>query len=155
MKKLLITALMFLGLISSSFAQDEVIFSIMKTDGSTSEYLMNKDSRIYYSDSQLLFFDGSETVSVNLSEIRKAYFTALQDVNEVENQQLSIYPNPAKDILIINNIYDNQEVTIYSIDGKVIKRINVSGETSINISDLHSGMYIVSAGNMFSKFIKI
>ena len=146
---------MFLGLISSSFAQDEVIFSIMKTDGSTSEYLMNKDSRIYYSDSQLLFFDGSETVSVNLSEIRKAYFTALQDVNEVENQQLSIYPNPAKDILIINNIYDNQEVTIYSIDGKVIKRINVSGETSINISDLHSGMYIVSAGNMFSKFIKI
>ena len=155
MKKLLITALILIGLASSAIAQDEMIFNIMKTDGSTTSILMNKDARIYYSDTQLLFFDGNETVSVNLSEIRKAYFTAPQDVNEIENQQFSIYPNPAKDVLRINNISDNQEVRIYSINGAIIKKSVVSENAEINISDLNAGIYIIGVGNEFSKFIKM
>lgn len=155
MKKILITALMFLGFLSSAFAQDEVIFTIMKTDGSTTDFVMNKDARIYYSDTQLMFFNGNETVAVNFSEIRKAYFTAPQDVEEVANQQLTIYPNPVKDVLRISNISDNQEVTIYSINGAMIKKLNVSGETDINISDLRPGMYVISAGNLFTKFVKM
>ena len=155
MKKLLITALILIGLASSAIAQDEMIFNIMKTDGSTTSILMNKDARIYYSDTQLLFFDGNETVSVNLSEIRKAYFTAPQDVDEIENQQFSIYPNPAKDVLRINNISDNQEVRIYSINGAIIKKSVVSENAEINISDLNAGIYIIGVGNEFSKFIKM
>ena len=155
MKKLLITALILIGLASSAIAQDEMIFNIMKTDGSTTSILMNKDARIYYSDTQLLFFDGNETVSVNLSEIRKAYFTAPQDVDEIENQQFSIYPNPVKDVLRINNISDNQEVRIYSINGAIIKKSVVSGNAEINISDLNAGIYIIGVGNDFSKFIKM
>ncbi|MBR6438937.1 MAG: T9SS type A sorting domain-containing protein [Bacteroidales bacterium] len=155
MKRFLIIVLLSVGFFCTSFAQNEVIFSIVKTDGSTVNYEMNKDARIYYSDTQLMFYNGSETVSINFSEIRKAFFTAPQDVNEVENQQLSIYPNPAKDVLRINNLSDNQEVSIYSINGAIIKKVVVSGDSEINISDLRSGMYIVSAGNMFSKFIKM
>ena len=155
MKKFLITVLLSVGFLCTSFAQNEVIFSIVKTDGSTANYEMNKDARIYYSDTQLMFFNGSETISVNFSEIRKAYFTAPQDVNEVENQQLSIYPNPANDVLRLSNIPNNQEVTIYSINGAVIMKLIASEETEISISDLRPGMYIVSAGNMFSKFIKM
>ena len=155
MKKLLITALVLLGFLSSAFAQDEVTFSILKTNGSTTSFTMNRDARIYYSDTQLMFFNGNETISFNFSEIRKAYFTSPQDVEEIDNQHLAIYPNPARDILRVNNIADNQEVTIYSINGAVMKRLIVSGDTDINISDLHSGMYVISAGNMFSKFIKM
>ena len=101
MKRFLITVLLSVGFFCTSFAQNEVIFSIVKTDGSTVNYEMNKDARIYYSDTQLMFYNGSETISINFSEIRKAFFTTPQDVNEVENQQLSIYPNPAKDDLRI------------------------------------------------------
>ena len=155
MKKLLITALMFLGFLSSTFAQDEVTFTILKTNGSTTSFTMNRDARIYYSDTQLTFFDGNETVSINFSDIRKAYFTSPQDVEEVENQLLTIYPNPAKDILRISNITDNQEITIYSINGEVMKRLTISEDNYIDISDLHAGMYVISAGNIFSKFIKM
>ena len=155
MKKLLITALVLLGFLSSTFAQDEVTFTILKTDGSTTSFTMNRDARIYYSDTQLMFFNGNTTTSINFSEIRKAYFTSPQDVEEVENQLLTIYPNPAKDILRISNIADNQEVIIYSINGAVMKRLNVSGDTDINISDLRAGLYIIGIGNDFSKFIKM
>lgn len=46
-------------------------------------------------------------------------------------------------------------ITIYSIDGKVVKRIEVSDETEINVSDLNVGLYIIGIGNEFSKFIKM
>jgi hypothetical protein len=155
MKKLFLTALLAMAFAGSVFAQDEVIFTIMKTDGSTTDYVMNKDARIYYSDTQLLFFNGNETVAVDLSGIRKAYFTAPQDIVEVENQQLTIYPNPAKDVLRIENIADNQEVSIYSINGALLKKVIVSDDAEINISELRPGMYVICAGNMFSKFIKM
>ena len=155
MKKLLITALILIGLAPSVFAQDEVTFTIMKTDGSTTDFVMNKDSRIYYTDTQLQFFDGSQTVSINFSEIRKAYFAAPQDIEEIDNQQFAIYPNPAKDVLRLSGITENQEVTIYSITGAVMMRLIASEGCEINISDLHTGLYIIGVGNEFSKFIKM
>ena len=154
MRKLLITALMVLGLASFSFAQD-VTFYIVKTDGTTTSHAMSTNSKIYYSDTQLFFDDNGTTVSYNLSELRKAYFSAPQSTEEIENQQLALYPNPAKDVLNIKNLADNQEVTIYSINGAVIMKTIVSGNAEINVSDLHPGMYVVSAGNLVSKFIKM
>ena len=134
----------------SVFAQS-VTFNIVKTDGTTVQYVMSSDAKIYYSDTQLFL----DSISFNLLELRKAYFTTFDNTNDIDNQQLAIYPNPAKDVLRIENIADNQEVTIYSINGAVLKRVVVSGDSEINISELRPGMYIVSAGNMFSKFIKM
>lgn len=135
MRKFLITALMVLGLTSLSLAQN-VEFNIVKTDGTTTSHVMNTNTKIYYSDTQLFLDNNGTTVSYNLSELRKAYFTTQQSTEEVENQQLTIYPNPAKDVLNIKNLADNQEVTIYSINGAVV-------------------MKTIASGNLVSKFIKM
>ena len=145
---------MVLGLTSLSLAQN-VEFNIVKTDGTTTSHVMNTNTKIYYSDTQLFLDNNGTTVSYNLSELRKAYFTTQQSTEEVENQQLAIYPNPAKDVLNIKNLADNQEVTIYSINGSVIMKTIASGNAEINISELRPGMYVVSAGNLVSKFIKM
>ena len=154
MKKLFFTALLAIAIAGSIFAQS-VTFHIVKSDGTTAQYEMSSDAKIYYSDTQLFLDNNGTTVSYNLSELRKAYFTTFDNTNEIDNQQLAIYPNPAKDVLRIANIADDQEVTIYSINGAVIKRVIVSEDDEINISELRPGMYVVSAGNMFSKFIKM
>ena len=154
MKKLFLTALMALGFLCTAFAQ-EVTFTIVKTDGTSAGYVMSSDSKIYYSDTQIFIKSNGETVSYNLSELRKAYFSVNDDVNEVENQQFAIFPNPATDVLKINNLSDNQHVTIYSIDGKMVKKFTMSAEAEINISDLQPGLYIIGVGNEFSKFIKM
>ena len=154
MKKLFLTALLAMAFAGSIFAQS-VTFNIVKSDGTTAQYEMSSDAKIYYSDTQLFLDNNGTTVSYNLSDLRKAYFTAPQNTEEIDNQQLAIYPNPAKEVLRIENIVDNQEVIIYSINGTVLKKVFVSEDKEINISELRPGMYIVSAGNMFSKFIKM
>ncbi len=154
MKKILILVLIILGFMPFVIAQD-VTFYVVKNDGTTTSHAMSTSSKIYYSDTQLFFDDNGTTISYNLSELRKAYFAAPQDVEEVANQQLAIYPNPAKDVLNIKNLADNQEVTIYSMNGAVIMKTIASGNAEINISELRPGMYVVSAGNLVSKFIKM
>lgn len=146
--------LIILGFMPFVIAQD-VTFYVVKNDGTTTSHAMSTSSKIYYSDTQLFFDDNGTTVSYNLSELRKAYFTTQQSTEEVENQQLAIYPNPAKDVLNIKNLADNQEVTIYSINGAVVMKTIASGNAEINISELRTGMYVVSAGNLVSKFIKM
>ena len=143
-----------IALVGSIFAQNMAL-NIVKTDGTTASYVMSTDSKIYYSDTQLFIDSNGETASFDLSSLRKAYFSEIQGVNETDNQQFAIYPNPAKDVLRINNISDNQEVTIYSINGAVVKRDIVSEDAAINVSDLRAGLYIIGVGNEFSKFIKL
>lgn len=146
---------MLISCLSSAFAQDEVVFTILKSDGNTMDFVMNRDARIYYSDTQLMFYDGNDIVSVNFADIRKAYFTAHQEVEEIENQQLSFYPNPVNNVLNIKNIADNQTITVYSISGQVMMRLVASGEATVDVSMLQDGIYLIRAGNMVSKFVKM
>lgn len=63
---------------------------------------------------------------------------------KVTDKFVSVYPNPAKDILNIN-FADNSEcqsVEIYSLDGRLLISQNDSFET-INIANLTPGLYLI------------
>jgi len=66
-------------------------------------------------------------------------------INELQNL-VSVYPNPAKDLLNIEGLTENSTVEIYSLDGKlVLQREMMSG--TINISTLTEGTYVLLIAN--------
>jgi hypothetical protein len=66
------------------------------------------------------------------------------DINEAVSN-LTIYPNPVKDILIINGDYNS--VDIYDIYGKAV--LSSDAKQTINVSSLASGIYMlnINSGN--------
>lgn len=77
-------------------------------------------------------------------------------VNEnIENTALKIYPNPARDILYIND-EDNLTYKLYSIDGQFIRGGHMDGN-EVSIDDLKDGIYLFllnKAGkNVYRKFV--
>ncbi|MCS7074305.1 MAG: carboxylesterase family protein, partial [Bacteroidia bacterium] len=54
-----------------------------------------------------------------------------------------LYPNPARDILMIRNSEDWSLLEIIHLAGQVVKRIENTRQSSILIADLKSGIYIV------------
>ncbi|WP_299319735.1 beta/gamma crystallin-related protein [uncultured Maribacter sp.] len=75
----------------------------------------------------------------------------------VENYQLSLYPNPVDELLVIHsnisNISnaENQEVFIYSANGLLVKHLEIdfknSKEVEIYVDELSSGIYTIIIEN--------
>ncbi len=79
--------------------------------------------------------------------------------NDSENNLIKIYPNPFNGILNISTEYKNLEIKILTLDGRLLKMINlVENNTSIDLSYLKAGVYIVyvenDKTNTFQKIIK-
>ncbi|MBN1112713.1 MAG: C10 family peptidase, partial [Bacteroidales bacterium] len=83
---------------------------------------------------------------------------AVTGIDDFEKNILTIYPNPTKDVIIINGI-NNVNLTIYNSAGKTVKTINNYQENqTINVSDLEPGIYFVRVlikNKIISKTISI
>lgn len=83
------------------------------------------------------------------------------DIQENTAVDISVYPNPTCDVITIVGIHSMRHddyVHIYSIDGRLLKTIDMN-DNRIDISDLRSGVYmmeiIVKSGSFFKKIIKM
>ncbi len=86
--------------------------------------------------------------------------------SNIINENIKIFPNPATDKLTIqlsNEIKNNIQVNLYSIDGKVINNIElnpnrITNNYEINVKDLKDGIYFLNIKdnvyNLNYKFIK-
>lgn len=66
-----------------------------------------------------------------------------------ENNVLSYYPNPVVDVLTIAGITDL--LIIYDMNGKEVQR---SKGSTVDVSQLKNGMYLIKSGDLQSTFIK-
>lgn len=64
------------------------------------------------------------------------------DVNADNKMNISVYPNPFKDILKISDIKDVKSIAVTDVSGRQIKMLKPS--TELNLSDLNSGLYLIS-----------
>jgi len=91
------------------------------------------------------------------------YYSDITSINEViDNYNVSIYPNPANDYLMINTtINENLNIEIYTIKGQSVMSAdctNNASEMRVDISQLPAGMYFISIANdqnnITKKFVK-
>ncbi|MBO7286740.1 MAG: T9SS type A sorting domain-containing protein [Bacteroidales bacterium] len=143
--------------------------SYLKADELISIYLNNSDLspvRIDVSNISTIKFKTTKLVVNNndntsndfyFSDIIKITFneqgTSIETVNA---SSASIFPNPVKDNLIIQNaekIYGS-DIYIYSMTGVLVEKYSQWNGESINVSDLAPGVYFVNSNSTTLKFVK-
>lgn len=67
-----------------------------------------------------------------------------QNFNQ-NNLEVSLYPNPANDVLNIEITNEVKAIEIYNIQGQKVKSTN---QKQINVSDLANGMYMIKVQDM-------
>jgi hypothetical protein len=81
-------------------------------------------------------------------------------INSLIEENVFLYPNPARDTIRIKNLKGSYEYRVYilTLSGKLKKNLLVksssSGEIIIDISDLEKGLYILRISNKNLKFVK-
>ena len=69
------------------------------------------------------------------------------------NNQMEIYPNPAVNQLNVR-LENNAEISVYNIMGQnVLNMQGMKGVNTINVNELTSGVYFITAGTVTQKFI--
>ena len=71
-----------------------------------------------------------------------------EGITEVSDSDICIYPNPTSDFIRIENA-EPQFVTIYSIDGRLVK--TVENTNVIDVRDLNKGMYLINIDGVVKK----
>ncbi|WP_343625225.1 T9SS type A sorting domain-containing protein [Flavobacterium lindanitolerans] len=57
------------------------------------------------------------------------------------------YPNPVSDILYLSSSVKLTEVSLFSLDGKLVKSQDVSKEPFLNLENIAGGLYLLIAKN--------
>ncbi len=64
-------------------------------------------------------------------------------IYELDRMSLSIYPNPAIDVITITSDFNRTQVEILNINGQYVKSLVATRDERIDVSDLEPGIYFV------------
>ena len=62
-------------------------------------------------------------------------------IDEVNTSNMSVFPNPATDVLNISTENQLEKVSIFSVNGALVK---IDTQSAINVSNLDKGMYLLT-----------
>lgn len=94
----------------------------------------------------LYIFGGNTTTSTStsLSSVQSASLASLGSTDFASEHQISVYPNPVKDIMTIDSDSDYTKITVYNLLGQQILTKSVaSNKNTIDVSNLNAGTYFV------------
>ncbi len=113
---------------------------------------VTQDSLFVFSHSDFLL---SKNAIKDVRHIRygeKNVATSMDDVQA--STTCHIYPNPTQDMLIIDNA-NCEKAYIFDLNGRLLQTTTIDGEhTSINVTSLPQGDYLLLLNNQTIKFIK-
>jgi hypothetical protein len=88
-------------------------------------------------------------------EVLKFDFANLS-IENFMSKKINIFPNPTSEFIEFSVIFQNTEIKIYDLNGRVVKKMKLKNSNKLNISDLQKGIYIIQKNKeRIGKIIKI
>ena len=97
-------------------------------------------------------------LKIAIKDVRHIRYGTQNDATGIDGVQVTttcrVYPNPTMDRLIIDNA-NCEKVYIFDLNGRLLRTTPINGErTSINVTSLPQGDYLLLLNNQTIKFIK-
>ncbi|PLX22940.1 MAG: hypothetical protein C0599_05215, partial [Salinivirgaceae bacterium] len=144
----------------------EEVWETLTQDIDLSTGLTNGDYYFeVYFEARYTTFEGGDTITI-IKDNAGSNYVALFNFNDGtgitnnETYNLTVYPNPARNMVNVNwvNSGDFSEIYIYSSDGKVVSQVSVNGLSMVEIpvSHLVPGLYLIQMnGELMQKSRRI
>ncbi len=142
---------------SVSFFEMPLPIRVNGTNGEIAELVLNNTSNDQFFSEPINFEVANVEFNKTLEIIEKnstVTFDAALATNSVLKDEILLFPNPVKNELNFKGITKVSGYEIYSVDGKLIKKGNYNPASSINISTLNTGNYLIKIGGKNMKFRK-
>lgn len=149
------TLLLFLIFTCLIHAQTKVL-KITKTDNSTASFEVSLLKKVTFNDSTMILNLKNGSVNkISISSIRSFTVNTLTKVNDIHENLVSIYPNPATTVIQLQNLGSQiQLASIYSATGQLLMKKQVSSvDNLIDVSNLSNGVHLLLLNGQTIKFV--
>lgn len=148
--------LVFFGMQLTAIGQTTV--TVRTTGNTTQSHSFNQSGGIYFNNGQMEIRSDHNTSAATYAtaEVKSLRFSGNSAIESADKPtHLKVSPNPAKETVTIEGIgKEPQTLTLYTINGnKVMCRECTDGST-LDISSLPQGIYIVKTGTNTAKIVK-
>ena len=130
-------------------------------DESAADYIYPKDwVEIFEMVNKITEFNQLWKIDSAIYDDSKFFFnySLIDGINKHEAASIRVYPNPAKDhILVINDVIPNASIEVYNLSGvQLYSEFQQDTEVEIDLSRFPAGVYIIRVfNNQSSKVVKI
>ena len=156
-KTLIFFAFLVGNIVHANAQSISVTLVVTKTNGEELSYQLTEESQMYFENGdRLVIEDGAGTnMTFQLAEIQKLVCTEYANVGENNSSALLLTPNPARDHFLINNLQNEGEARLYSLDGRLMKSFIATEGMIVDISELAPGMYLLHIDGQTLKMMKL
>ncbi len=138
---------------TDGFAEGDIIRYKLHRTSTGEEFELNVEYKFSMDNSTGLYYSNSFAGITNMT-------TGITSIDEMNNNDVSLYPNPAKDVVTIEfaaGISSSANILIFNAQGHVVKQMIVEhGQSQMNIGSLKQGIYFVRIQNTeFYKTVKL
>ncbi len=119
------------------------------TDGSSMVISMDERSVVTFSGSKLVIKTDVSTTEFERSKVKTFNYLSSSSIEEINVGDCKV--NNTGDALQFSNLPAGSEITVHDVSGKLVKSAVAEGSYRINITDLSSGMYVVSVNGVSTK----
>jgi pimeloyl-ACP methyl ester carboxylesterase len=118
---------------------------LFQNAGGISEVVSLPEDYAIFGNSHILMQDLNSEFIFNIIEYWLSQFSSTLDIesNFYNQIEINLYPNPAtNEVWIDNKLFNNQEYSIYSMDGRLLRESTVINQ-KIDLSDIANGLLFV------------
>ena len=122
----------------------EIIFTTARNDSITGPLVANDSMDVHWGWGKI---DALRAVNESVRRV---------SINDVETSRipLKVFPNPATNMVtVLTGCGERQELSIYTIDGRLVLQMPVSVSTTLDVSSWNRGVYILRAGSRTEKLV--
>ena len=139
-------------------AAQSIQMTLYMNDGTERSYDMSENDHVYFEDNEYLIVEiaaYAKAERFNLAEIRKITCAETEGLSEETSTPLWISPNPVHNSFTLHNLIGQQTISIYALDGRLVKSLEATESRPIDITDLPMGLYLVKTTHQTLKIIKL
>lgn len=132
-------------------------FSIFTHDGDISTYQLKDSPKIEVKEDCLIIYNNSIEISFEFSNLHKLIYQSSQsgvDISQNSEQRPILLLND--DYIVISPLQNDSQICIFDTKGILVESRNLSADQThkVSISNLNSGLYIITLNNITYKILK-
>ena len=152
MKKLLSLIILFVFALSAM--ADDMILQIWQSDGKVVNIDLNEQPVTRYADGNLIITTTKTTITYPLEKVAKYTYVSAEGIQSLEGMRSKFSQDG--ETLTFSGLKQGTEIAVYASSGQVLRKTKTGShaKTTVSVSDLPSGVYLVKVNSVTYKITK-